>query len=112
MKKTIICDGDSWVFGSEIIDPDQEKKYPGKHVTEYDFLPHNDSYRHSKIFPYYLGELMDNANVINLAYPADDNGNILRRTIDYITQNYLSQNKSTDDILLICLLYTSPSPRD
>jgi len=101
MRKTIICDGDSWVFGSEIVDPEQAKKYPGEHATVYDYLPENDLFRHNKIFPYYLGELMDNANVINLAYPADDNGNILRRTIDYITQNYLSQNKSTDDILLI-----------
>jgi hypothetical protein len=101
MRKTIICDGDSWVFGSEIVDPQLVEKNPGKHVTGYDFLPHNDLYRHNKIFPYYLAEMMDNANVINLAYPADDNGNILRRTIDYITQNYLSQNKSTDNILLI-----------
>ena len=26
-KKTIICDGDSWVFGSEIADPQISKKY-------------------------------------------------------------------------------------
>lgn len=101
MRKTIICDGDSWVFGSEIVDPKLVKKNPGKHVTEYDFLPHNDSYRHNKIFPYYLAELMDNADVINLAYPADDNGNILRRTIDYITQNYLAKNISTHNLLVI-----------
>ena len=101
MRKTIICDGDSWVFGSEIVDPDQEKKYPGEHTTVYDYLPENDSYRHNKIFPYYLGKLMNNADVINLAYPADDNGNILRRTIDYITQNYLAKNLSTDNLLVI-----------
>ncbi len=101
MRKTIICDGDSWVFGSEIVDPDQEKKYPGEHTTVYDYLPENDSYRHNKIFPYYLGKLMNNADVINLAYPADDNGNILRRTIDYITQNYLAKNLSTENLLVI-----------
>jgi len=31
------------------------------------------------------------ANVTNLSWPADDNGTILRRTIAYITSNYITK---------------------
>ena len=100
-KKTIICDGDSWTFGSEICDPQiiatHSKK---KHITEYDYLESNDAYRRERIWPTYLGELMD-ANVVNLAFPADDNKTISTRIMSYLTTQYLVPGKSTKDVLVI-----------
>ena len=100
-KLEIICDGDSWVFGCEIVNPELAKKY-GKDVYcgEYDYFEENDEYRIPKIFPTHLGKLMD-ANIINLSYPADDNGTILNRTITYISNEYLAKNKPTDNLFVI-----------
>jgi hypothetical protein len=90
-KLEIICDGDSWVFGSEIISPN---------IDGYDYYEINDSYRVPRIFPTFLSKIMD-ANVTNLSYPADDNGTILNRTILYITKEYISKGKSVDNLLVI-----------
>lgn len=97
----IICDGDSWMFGSEIVDPIISSRY-GKdiHPGEYDWIPENDEYRIPKIFPTILSNLMD-SELVNLSCPANDNGTILNRTISYITENYLSKNKSVDDLFVI-----------
>lgn len=100
-KRKLICDGDSWVFGCEIVNPEIQKRYPKNiHPGEYDYLKENDEYRIKKIFPTYLAELMD-ADVINLSWPADDNGTILNRTITYITENYISKNISTENLFVI-----------
>lgn len=100
-KIKIICNGDSWVFGCEIADPEISKRYSeNTHPGTYDYLQENDDYRLPKIFPTLLGELF-NADVVNLSWPADDNGTILHRTISYITKNYISKNISTEDILVI-----------
>lgn len=100
-KKTIICDGDSWVFGSEIADPEISKKYDGDvHPGKYDWIAENDSFRIPKIFTTHLGELL-NADIVNLAWPADDNDTIVNRTISYITSNYLSKGLPTDDLFII-----------
>jgi hypothetical protein len=100
-KLEIVCDGDSWVFGCEIVDPELELKY-GKNTYRgrYDYYEENDSYRIPRIFPTYLAELMD-AKVTNLSWPADDNGTILNRTILYITKEYLAKGRSTDNLLVI-----------
>ena len=100
-KLEIICDGDSWVFGCEIVDPVLAAKY-GKdtYAGVYDYLPANDEYRLPRIFPTHLETLM-NANVTNLAYPADDNGTILNRTITFITDEYLAKKKSTENLFVI-----------
>ena len=87
----IICDGDSWVFGSEIVSPD---------IDGYDYYEINDEYRVPRIFPTFLSKIM-NAKVTNLAYPADDNGTILNRTILYITDEYISKGKPLDNLLVI-----------
>jgi hypothetical protein len=101
MNKTFICNGDSWVFGSEILDPNLSSTLKkGQHVTAIDFLPHNDTYRCPRIFSSYLAEIAD-ATSINISWPADDNTTILRRTMDYVTNNYLSQGKSTEDLMII-----------
>jgi hypothetical protein len=100
-KTQIICDGDSWVFGCEIVDPVVSNRYPKTtHPGAYDYTIENDSYRIPKIFPTHLAGLLD-VEVINLSWPADDNGSILNRTIDYITNNYISKNISTDDLFVI-----------
>jgi hypothetical protein len=100
-KKKIICNGDSWVFGCEIVNPEISKRYnKNVHPGEYDYLVENDKYRIEKIFPTHLGKLLD-SDVVNLSWPADDNGTILNRTISYITKNYISKNIPTDDILVI-----------
>lgn len=97
----IICDGDSWVFGCEIADPEISKKYPANtHPGVYDHLPENDAYRTPKIFATHLSKIM-NADVTNLSWPADDNGTILRRTINYITNTYIVNNVPMDDLFVI-----------
>jgi hypothetical protein len=100
-NQTFICNGDSWVFGSEIIDPTQQKNLAnGKHVTTIDYLPDNDAYRCPRIFSSYLAEIAD-ATSINISWPADDNTTILYRTMDYVTNTYLSQGKSTENLMII-----------
>lgn len=100
-KLTIICDGDSWVFGSEIVDPEIMKSQPkDRHMGEFDWIEDNIPYRLSKIFPTILATKL-NANLINLAWPADDNNTILNRIISYVTNNYISKGVSTDDLFLL-----------
>lgn len=100
-KIKIICDGDSWVFGSEIANPEISRKYDGNvHPGKYDWLEENDTYRIPKIFSTHLSELL-NADVINLSWPADDNGTILNRIITYISTNYLAKGLPTDDLFVI-----------
>jgi hypothetical protein len=48
-KLEIICDGDSWVFGSEIISPN---------IDGYDYYEINDSYRVPRIFPTFLSKII------------------------------------------------------
>ena len=97
----IICDGDSWVFGCEIVDPEIQSRFSADvHPGYYDFEAENDAYRIPRIFSTHLAEIM-NAKVTNLSWPADDNGSILRRTIEYVTSEYLATGRSTDNLLVI-----------
>ena len=100
-KLKIICDGDSWVFGSEIADPEISKRYDGTvHPGKYDWMEENDEFRVPKIFTTHLAKIMD-AEVTNLAWPADDNGTIVNRTITYISSNYLAKGIPTDNLFVI-----------
>ena len=100
-KLTLITNGDSWTFGSEIVAPEIIAEHPeAKHVCEIDFYEDNDYYRVPKTYPSYLAKLL-NADVVNLAWPADDNGSILRRTISYISNNYIRQKRSTDNLFVV-----------
>lgn len=100
-NKTIICDGDSWVFGCEIIDPlIKEKNKLTNNYPVYDKNEENDKYRIPRIFSTHLGQLF-NSNVINLSYPADDNGTILHRIISYISANFIQNGKLIEDIFVI-----------
>ena len=100
-KLKIICDGDSWVFGCEIADPNISMRYDGTvHPGKYDYLEENDWYRIPNIFTTHLAKMMD-AEVTNLAWPADDNTSILNRTITYISSEYLAKGRSTEDLFVI-----------
>ena len=100
-KLEIICDGDSWVFGCEIVGPELAAKFPeNTYPGMFDYYEENDAYRILRIFPTHLAKLMD-ANVTNLAWPADDNGTILNRTMVHISKEYLAKGKSTDNLFVI-----------
>lgn len=103
----LIFDGDSWAFGSEIADPKLASQYD-KHVHPgvYDFLPVNDRYRVPKLYSHKMANLLG-CDYINLGWPADDNKTIIERTMTYITSEYISQNKSTDELFVI-IGWTSP----
>lgn len=102
MKKLdLILGGDSWIFGSEIVDPELVLKNPNRHPGEYDSLEENDAYREPRVFPALLGKKLKAKNVVSTAWPADDNASICNRVIDYITANYISQGKSTKDIFAV-----------
>lgn len=103
---TIVYNGDSWTFGSEVTDPALIKKHPNIPKFSYDFTPENDAYRTLNIYPKKLSDKL-NAEAINLAWPGDDNKTILRRTIDFVTRNYLIEQKPTDNLFLI-IGWTSP----
>ena len=106
-RPEIVCDGDSWVFGCEIVDPELQKQYDSDvYVGFYDFEEANDSYRRPRVFSHHLQKYFD-AEITNLSWPADDNGNILRRTIDYISNKYLANNLSTED-LFVMIGWSSP----
>ena len=100
-KLEIICDGDSWVFGCEIVGPELAAKFPeNTYPGTFDYYEENDAYRIPRIFPTHLAKLMD-ANVTNLAWPADDNGTILNRTMVHISKEYLAKGKSTENLFVI-----------
>jgi hypothetical protein len=88
----IICDGDSWTFGSEIRDPALPKRSP-------DWIPENDSFRVQRIWPTILGSLLG-ADVVNLSRPSDDNRTILTRTMSYLSE-YLASGAPPEELLVI-----------
>lgn len=105
--KLLVC-GDSFTYGSEIVNPkflleptvpNKQVQYNGKIKHDYDIK--NDEYRLGRIWPTFLGEMIGVSEVINLAKPAVGNRWIKNTTIDWILKNYISQKKSTKDLLLI-----------
>jgi len=103
----LVLDGDSWTFGSEIIDPYIIKKYPMDHPTAIDWKAENDDYRKSNIFGSYLSELMGAQRLTNLSWPADDNLTILRRTMSFIINNYIKPKIPLDDVFVV-IGWTTP----
>ena len=89
----LLTAGDSWTFGSEIKDPNLPD-------TVSDWDSENNAYRIPKIWPTKLAKVLQADDLSNISYPAASNDRIVRLTLSWITQHY------------ICLLYTSPSPRD
>ncbi len=109
MKKVLFANGDSWTFGSEIMAPEfcvpngqagagmAGRYLPGK----FDFGHYNDFYRIPRIWPSYLGEILDIPTVVNVAAPARSNDTIYENTIEWILENYISKGKSTDELLVV-----------
>ena len=109
MKYQIICNGDSWTFGCELTDPEVDRKYGGPvkvYRGEYDYFEENIPYRTARIWPTYLRRYLD-CQTVNLSWPADDNTTIYNRTIDYVTREYLSKGRSTENLVVI-VGWTSP----
>jgi len=103
----IIFDGDSWTFGCEIVHPDIQAKYPENvHPGEYDFLEINDEYRTRRIFPYFMSKSLG-CDYVNLSWPADDNKTIIERTMSYLSSEYITKGKPTDELFVI-IGWTSP----
>lgn len=115
-KKTILTCGDSFTFGSEIIDPTLSAGKPEPYKLEpminglTDFSSENDEYRTSRIWPTYLGEL-SKSEVINIAKPAISNQWIYRSTTGWILKNYISKNISTEDLIVV-VGWTSTARRE
>lgn len=101
-KFEIVCDGDSWTFGCEIVDPKLVEKYGGAniHPGTYDFFIENDNYRIPKIWSTFLEKELG-AVCYNISWPADDNGTIIHRTIDYVTRNYIIPKKDVSNLIVI-----------
>jgi hypothetical protein len=102
-KKKLVVIGDSWTYGSEIRDP----KLP-KEVNDWD--PPNDQYRIPRIWPTKLANKLD-YDVVNLSYPAASNDRSVRILTGWLSQEYFSKKKSTDDLFVVVGL-TSPERKD
>ena len=102
--KELIVTGDSWTFGSEIINPDLPKD-----INELD--ESNDIYRISKIWPTLLKEKLNFNEIKNLGFPSASNDRAIRVLINYLTKKYISKNKSVDDLFVVVGL-TSPERKD
>ena len=103
----LIFDGDSWTFGCEIVDPNlQAKASSDTHPGKYDYLEENDTYRQERIYPYFMSQDLG-CEYVNLSWPADDNKTIIERTMSYLSSEYITKGKSTDDIFVI-IGWTSP----
>ena len=105
--KLLVC-GDSFTYCSEIVNteflleptvPNKPVQYNGK--IKYDYDTKNDDYRLQRIWPTYLGEMLGVGEVINIAKPAVSNSWIKNTTIGWLLENYISQKKSTEELLLI-----------
>ena len=96
MKELIIA-GDSWSFGSELIDP----QLPSD-IDELD--EQNDSYRLSKIWPTLLKDKFEFDSIKNLAFPASSNDRIFRTLYNYLLKAYIKENKSFENTFVIVQL--------
>jgi hypothetical protein len=105
--KLLVC-GDSFTYGSEIVNPEflLEPVVPNKQIQyngkiKHDYDNKNDAYRLERIWPTYLGNMLGVNEVINIAKPAVGNRWITNSTIGWLLENYISQKKSTEELLLI-----------
>lgn len=103
-NKTLLVAGDSWTYGSEIRDPALTK-------SVFDWDKENDDYRLPRIWPTKLANLFGIDKVVNLSYPAVSNDRIIRHTVGWLTQHYLTPKRDTSDLFVIIGL-TSPERKD
>jgi hypothetical protein len=102
--KTLLVDGDSWTYGSEIRDPQLPES-----IKDWD--PPNDEYRLPRIWASKLGQMIGAEETFNISYPASSNDGIVRRTVGWITQEYLSKGRDTSDLFVV-IGFTSPERKD
>jgi len=93
----LIVTGDSWMFGSEIIDPSIET-----HIDEWDIL--NTKYREKHIFPTLLSQKLNINFKKNLSFPADSNDKIFRKLYNYLYRYYIKNSKLSKDVFVVVQL--------
>lgn len=109
MKTTLLANGDSWTFGSEIMAPEflaagGEKGYGmGNRYKKdrEDWREYNNYYRIPRIWPTIVGNILEIPNVVNISRPARSNDTIYDTTIQWILENYISKNRNTDELLVV-----------
>ena len=75
--KTLLANGDSWAFGSEIMapeflaDPNEKGEGMGNRYKpdRFCWAAYNDYYRIPRIWPTYLGKILDIPEVVNISQP-------------------------------------------
>lgn len=117
-RPTLLTNGDSWTFGSEIAAPELlvEPGHKG-HGMGYRFRKGcsdideaNDYYRIPRIWPTILAQRLGYDN-INLAWPARSNDGIYESTVSYIISNYIKPGRSVNDLLVV-IGWSSPERKD
>lgn len=86
--KRLIANGDSWTFGTEIIDPEIKNKFRTAQLNKLILVIGNRPYRLANIWPTHLANHF-NAESVNLGHQGDCNNAIAERTIDYIARHDL-----------------------
>ena len=95
--KELIVSGDSWSFGSEIVDPLLS--------SDTDELSEkNDSYRLSHIWPNLLRDKLKFSELKNLSFPAISNDRIFRVLYNYLFKKYISNGIPLNNVFLIVQL--------
>jgi hypothetical protein len=101
----LIVSGDSWTFGSELRDPNVDFTK----IKEWD--EENEKYRLSHIWPNKLADMLNIKEVINLSWPSASNDYIVRTTINWLMEKYISKKLPVDDVFII-IGFTNFSRRD
>lgn len=95
--KELIVTGDSWTFGSEIIDPSLDPNIE-------EWALENTKYRESHIFPNLLAKKLNLNLIKNLSFPGASNDRIFRSIYNYLLKYYINDGKSLSDVFLIVQL--------
>lgn len=95
--KDLIVSGDSWTFGSEIIDP-----ILNPNIEEWDL--NNTNYRESHIFPNLLSDKLNLNLIKNLSFPGASNDRIFRSIYNYLLKYYIQDSKLVKDVFLLVQL--------
>ena len=95
--KELIVTGDSWSYGSEIINPKLNPNIDEWHIT-------NTDYRESHIFPTILGNYLNINSIRNLSFPAYSNDSIFRELYKYLFRDYICHGKSLDNVFVLVQL--------
>jgi len=103
-KKTLVCIGDSWTWGSEIVDP----KYEIYRNTDFLHTQLGECpYRLSNTYPGVVSKNLGFDDFYNLGAVGESNDYIFDRTYRWVYENYILKNISTSNLFFIVGL-TSP----